>query len=74
VPEPSISEVEVAVGKMQSYKLPGVDQILAELFQVWWWGEHCILRFVNLLGYSLTMKNCLTSGKSRLSYLYTKRV
>jgi hypothetical protein len=33
VPEPSASEVEVAIGKLKGYKSPGVDQILAELFQ-----------------------------------------
>jgi hypothetical protein len=33
VPEPSASEVEVAVGKLRSYKSPSVDQIPAELIQ-----------------------------------------
>jgi hypothetical protein len=31
VPEPSASEVEVAVGKLKRYKSPGVGQIPAEL-------------------------------------------
>jgi hypothetical protein len=31
VPEPSIYEVEVAVGKLKRYKSPGADQIPAEL-------------------------------------------
>jgi hypothetical protein len=30
VPQPSVSEVEVAVGKLERYKSPGVDQIPAE--------------------------------------------
>jgi hypothetical protein len=34
VPQPSASEVEVAIGKLERYKSPGVDQIPAELFQV----------------------------------------
>jgi hypothetical protein len=33
VPEPSVSEVEVAVGKLKSCKSPGVDQIPSEFFQ-----------------------------------------
>jgi hypothetical protein len=32
VPEPSASEVEVAIGKLKRYKFPGVDEIGAELF------------------------------------------
>jgi hypothetical protein len=33
VPEPSASEVEVVIGKLKSYKSPGVDQIPVELIQ-----------------------------------------
>jgi hypothetical protein len=33
VPEPTATEVEVAVGKLKRYKSPGVDQIPAELIQ-----------------------------------------
>jgi hypothetical protein len=33
VPEPSISEVEVAIDKLKRYKSPGADQIPAELIQ-----------------------------------------
>jgi hypothetical protein len=33
VPEPSASEVEVAIGKLQRYKSPCVDRIPAELIQ-----------------------------------------
>jgi hypothetical protein len=33
VPEPSASEVEVAIGKLKQYKSPGVDQIPAEQIQ-----------------------------------------
>jgi hypothetical protein len=33
VPDPSVSEVEVAIGKLKRCKSPGVDQIQAELIQ-----------------------------------------
>jgi hypothetical protein len=33
VPEPSSSEVEIAIEKLKRYKSPGTDQILAELIQ-----------------------------------------
>jgi hypothetical protein len=33
VPKPSISEVEVAIGKLKRYKSPGADQIPAGLIQ-----------------------------------------
>jgi hypothetical protein len=33
VPEPSLVEVEIAIGKLKSYKFPGTDQIPAELIK-----------------------------------------
>jgi hypothetical protein len=33
VPEPSLVEVEIAIGKLKSYKFLGTDQILAELIK-----------------------------------------
>jgi galactose-1-phosphate uridylyltransferase len=33
VPEPSTSEFEVAIAKLERYKSPGADQISAELIQ-----------------------------------------
>jgi hypothetical protein len=33
VPEPSLVEVEIAIGKFKSYKSPGSDQILSELIK-----------------------------------------
>jgi hypothetical protein len=33
LPDPSASEVEVAIGKLKRYKSPGVDHIPAELIQ-----------------------------------------
>jgi hypothetical protein len=34
VPEPSAIEIELAIEKLKSHKLPGIDQIPAELIQV----------------------------------------
>jgi hypothetical protein len=34
VSEPSSVEVEIAIEKLKRYKLPGIDQILAELIEV----------------------------------------
>jgi hypothetical protein len=39
VPEPSLVEVEAAIGKVRSYKSPGTDQIPAELIKAG--GETC---------------------------------
>jgi hypothetical protein len=33
--------------------------------------KHCVRRFISLLSCSGTKKNCLTSGKSQLWYLFT---
>ena len=34
VPDPSASEVELAIDKLKSHKSPGIDQIQAELIKV----------------------------------------
>jgi hypothetical protein len=47
VPEPSISEDEVAIGKLKSYKSPGADKIPAEMIPAG--GKHYILRSISLL-------------------------
>jgi hypothetical protein len=73
VPEPSISEVVVAIGNLIRYKSSGADQIPAELIQAGE-GEHYIRRSIILLSRSRTKKNCLSSGRNRLSYLFTKNV
>jgi hypothetical protein len=42
-----LCQVEVAIGKLKRYKLPGADLMPAELIQGG--GKHCILRSINLL-------------------------
>jgi hypothetical protein len=49
VAEPSISEVEVAVGKLKRYKSPGVGQIPAELIEAEGGVGHHVLKSTNLL-------------------------
>jgi hypothetical protein len=34
IPEPNLFEVEIAIGKLKSYKSPGTDQIPAKLIKV----------------------------------------
>jgi hypothetical protein len=46
-PEPSAAEVEVAVGKLERYKSPGIDQIPAELIQTG--GEKLCLEICKLI-------------------------
>jgi hypothetical protein len=46
VPEPSISEVEAAIGKLKRCKTPGTDQIPAELIQA---GEQTLHYQINKL-------------------------
>jgi hypothetical protein len=51
---------------------PDADEIPAELIQA---GEkHYILRYTILLSWFGTKKNCSTSGRNQLSYLFTKRM
>jgi hypothetical protein len=42
VPEPSLVEVEIAIGKLKSYKSPDTDQIPAKLIKAG--GEIYVLR------------------------------
>jgi hypothetical protein len=50
VSESTVSEVEVAIERLKSYKSPGVNQIPVELVQAGRQaGKYCILRSINLV-------------------------
>ena len=63
VPEPSASEVGLAINKLKSHKSPGIDQILAELIKVG--VEQFAWRFINLLLLFGRRRNCLKSGRNQ---------
>jgi hypothetical protein len=67
IPEPISSVVEIAVEKLKRYKSPGIDQIPAELIQA---GIHYVLRSTNLLIVFVIRKNCQSSGRNLLLYLF----
>ncbi|KAJ4426743.1 hypothetical protein ANN_26542 [Periplaneta americana] len=46
IPEPTLSEVEIAIENLKKYKSPGIDQIPAELIQEG--GSAFIAKFINL--------------------------
>jgi hypothetical protein len=46
VPEPSLVEVEITIGKSKSYKSPGTDQIPAELIKA---GDETLCSEINIL-------------------------
>ena len=63
VPEPSASEVELAIDKLKNNKSPGIDQIPAELIKAG--VEQIAWGFVTLLLLFRRRRNCLKSGRSR---------
>jgi hypothetical protein len=72
VPESSIVEVEIAIGKLKSYKSLGTDQISAELNK----GgvKHYVLRYTNLFVLHGIRRNCHRNGRNLLLYKFIKRV
>jgi hypothetical protein len=71
VPEPSLVEVEIAIGKLKSYKSPGTDQILAELIKAG--VKHYILRYTDLFVLYGIRRNCHSSRRNVLLYQFIKR-
>jgi hypothetical protein len=73
VPEPSASEVEATTGNLKRYKPPGAAQIPAELIQAGW---ETLRSEIHKLIKLICNKEELPhhTGKSKLQYLFTKRV
>jgi hypothetical protein len=71
MPEPSLVEVEIGIGKLKSYKSLGTDQILVELIKA---GVKCyVLRYINFFVLYGTRRSCHSSGRNLL-YQFIKRV
>ena len=72
VPEPSASEVEMAIENLKRHKSLGLEQIPAELIKA---GSRKILPEIqNLFIRFGIRRNCLRSGRSRSLYLFIRRV
>ena len=63
VPEPSASEVELAINKLKSHKSPGIDQIPAELIKA---GGRTICLEIRKLIISIWKKEKLPKGWKEL--------
>jgi hypothetical protein len=63
-------DVEIAVAKLKKYKLPGSDEILAELIQAG--GETLPSKIHKLINSIWTKEKCLINGWSQLLYQFTK--
>jgi hypothetical protein len=71
-PEPSLVKVEIAVGKLKSYKSPGTDQIPAELIKAG--VKPYVLRYTNLFVLYGIRMNFHSSGRNLLLYQFIKRM
>jgi hypothetical protein len=70
VPEPSLVEVEIAIGKLKSYKSLGTDQILAKLIKAG--GETSCSELQNLFVLYGIKRNCHRSERNLLLYQFIK--
>jgi hypothetical protein len=70
MPEPSLVEVEISIGKLKSYKFLGIDQIPAELIKAGM--KHYVLRYADLFVVYGIRRNCHSSGKNLLLYQFIK--
>jgi hypothetical protein len=63
--------VEIAIGKLRSYKSLGTDQILAGLIKA---GGEMLCSVINLFVLYGMRRNCHSSGRNLLLYQFIKRV
>jgi hypothetical protein len=71
VPEPSLVEVEIAIGKLKSYKSPGTHNIQAELIKAG--GDTLYSEIHRLICVYGIRRNCHSSGRNLLLYQFIKR-
>jgi hypothetical protein len=69
VPEPSLVEMEIATGKLNSYKSPGTGQIPAKLIKAG--GETLSSEIHRLVLYGIR-RNCHRRGKSITIQIYKR--
>jgi hypothetical protein len=70
MPETSLVEVEIAIGKLKSYISPGTDNIPAEFIKAE--VKHYILRYIDLFLLCGIRKNCHSNGRNLLLYQFIK--
>jgi hypothetical protein len=70
IPESSHFEVETAIKELKRKKLPRTDQILAKQIQV---GGNILCSEIHKLTFFIWNKNCHSSGRNQLLYLFIKR-
>jgi hypothetical protein len=70
VPEPSLVKVEIAIGKLKSYKSPGTNQISAKLIKA---GGETLYSEIHLFFVHGIRRNCHSSERNLLLYQFIKR-
>jgi hypothetical protein len=69
--EPSLVEMQIAIGKFKSYKSPGTDHPLIEMIKAG--SETCVVRYTKLFVLYGLRRNCHSSGRNLLLYQFIKR-
>jgi hypothetical protein len=72
VPEPSLVEMQIAIGKLKRCKSPGTDQISVKLIKLG--VNRYVLRYTDLFVVYGIRRNCHSTGRNLLLYQFIKRV